>query len=174
MVMKKMINFDSRFDAAGCRAGIPCPCIDAAVAAWAWYEGRTNRVESPTGGPGGNTMDDPASNLLYDAQMPGDNYTYRAYREDWVGTPYYPPSIALTSKGGSTTVYASWNGATEIKTWEVFGGRNARALVPVTSAAKAGFETSILVASAAGPFFQVKALNADGDVIGVSSVMRAW
>ena len=124
--------------------------------------------------PGGNTMDDPASNLLYDAQMPGDNYTYRAYREDWVGTPYYPPSIAVTSKSGSTTVYASWNGATEIKTWEVFGGRNARALVPVTSAAKAGFETSILVASAAGPFFQVKALNADGDVIGVSSVMRAW
>jgi hypothetical protein len=33
MVMKKMINFDSRLDAAGCRVGIPCPCIDAAVAA---------------------------------------------------------------------------------------------------------------------------------------------
>jgi hypothetical protein len=50
MIMKKMINFDSRLDAAACRAGIPCPRIDAAVAAWAWYEGRTNRVEIPTGG----------------------------------------------------------------------------------------------------------------------------
>jgi len=35
IVMKKMINLDSRLDAAGCRAGIPYPCIDAAVAAWA-------------------------------------------------------------------------------------------------------------------------------------------
>ena len=124
--------------------------------------------------PGGNTVDDPAVNLLYAAQMPSNNYTYRAYREDWVGTPYYPPSIAVTSKNGSATVYASWNGATEIKTWEVFGGRTARGLVPVTSVAKSGFETSILVANAAGPFFQVKALNAGGDVIGVSAVMRAW
>jgi len=39
------------------------------------------------------------------------------------------------------------------------------------SAAKSGFETSILVANAAGPFFQVKALNADGDVIGVNTLI---
>jgi len=57
--------------------------------------------------PGGNSECDPASNTLYDAQMPGSNYTYRAYREDWVGTPYYPPSIAAQSNSGQTTVYAS-------------------------------------------------------------------
>jgi hypothetical protein len=40
--------------------------------------------------------------------------------------------------------------------------------------AKSGFETSIPVANAAGPFFQVGALNGGGEVIGVSATMRAW
>jgi Arylsulfotransferase (ASST) len=124
--------------------------------------------------PAGNSVDNPGMNLLYDAQLATNNYSYRTYREDWVGTPYYPPSISVASKSGSTTVYASWNGATEVRTWEVFGGRNARALVPVTSAAKSGFETSIPVASTAGPFFQVRALNSAGEVIGVSATMRVW
>ena len=123
--------------------------------------------------PGGNSECDPASNTLYDAQMPGSNYTYRAYREDWVGTPYYPPSIAAQSNSGQTTVYASWNGATEVRSWEVFSGRNARSLLPVKTTVKSGFETAISVTNG-GPYFQVKALDAHGEVIGVSKVVRAW
>ena len=122
--------------------------------------------------PGGNSECDPASNTLYDAQMPGSNYTYRAYREDWVGTPYYPPSIAAQSNSGQTTVYASWNGATEVRSWEVFSGRNARSLLPVKTTVKSGFETAISVTNG-GPYFQVKALDAHGEVIGVSKVVRA-
>jgi Arylsulfotransferase (ASST) len=123
--------------------------------------------------PGGNSVDDPALNTLYDAQMPGSNYTYRAYREDWVGTPYYPPSIAVQSRTGQTTVYASWNGATEIKSWELLGGSDASNLVPITNMAKSGFETAISVTTT-GPFFQVQALNANGQILGVSRVVRAW
>jgi hypothetical protein len=123
--------------------------------------------------PGGNSSNNPALNTLYAAQMPSNNYTYRAYREDWVGTPYYPPSIAVISRSGQTTVYASWNGATEIKTWALFGGSNSRKLLPLNNVAKSGFETSIPVANG-GPFFQVKALDINGTVIGVSAVMRSW
>jgi hypothetical protein len=122
--------------------------------------------------PGGNSEDDPAMNFLYDAQMPTNNYSYRAYREDWVGMPYYPPSIAVQSMSGLTTVYASWNGATEVASWELFGGRNRYSLVPLTTVPKSGFETSITVANS-GPFFQVKALDAYGNVIGVSAIARA-
>ena len=121
--------------------------------------------------PGGNSECDPASNTLYDAQMPGSNYTYRAYREDWVGMPYYPPSIAVQSSDGQTTVYASWNGATEVKTWEVFGGNFPYILRPLKSAAKSGFETAIPVTNAR--YYQVKALNSFGQVIGVSRFVRA-
>jgi hypothetical protein len=122
--------------------------------------------------PGGNTADDPALNTLYDAEMPGSNYTYRAYREDWVGNPYYPPSIAVQSKNGQTTVYASWNGATEIASWELLASSTNRNLLPITNVTKTGFETAISVTNA-GPYFQVQALGANGQILGVSKVVRA-
>lgn len=120
----------------------------------------------------GNTELNPALNLLYDAQMPGsNNYTYRAYRNNWVGRPFYPPSIGITSTNGQIIVYASWNGSTETAQWRVLAGCSPKRLFPVASAAKSGFETSIQV-SAKGPYFRVKALNADGYVIGKSKVIK--
>ncbi len=119
----------------------------------------------------GNTEANPSLNLLYDAQMPNNNYTYRAYREAWVATPYYPPSIAVRSSNGQTTVYASWNGSTETVAWQVLAGSSPNALSPVASTAKSGFETALLVANN-GPYFQVKALNSSSGVIGVSAVIR--
>lgn len=119
----------------------------------------------------GNTESDPALNLLYDAAMPSTNYSYRAYRNDWVGMPFYPPSIAVRSVSGTMTVYASWNGSTETVSWKVFAGSKAKRLSPVAVAAKSGFETTIPVSSP-GPYFQVKALNASGAIIGESKVFK--
>ena len=91
----------------------------------------------------GNTEADPAMNLLYDAQMPSTNYTYRAYRHNWVGKPFYPPSIGLKSSNGKIVVYASWNGSTETKSWQVFAGAKRNKLSLAGSATKSGFETSV-------------------------------
>jgi hypothetical protein len=106
-------------------------------------------------------------NLLYEATMPGNNYSYRAYRETWVGMPYYPPVIAAVQGRGQTTIYASWNGATEVKTWQIFAVNQAGAF-PVASAPKSGFETAITVPGPGG-YFLAKALDAHGTVIGVSA-----
>lgn len=119
----------------------------------------------------GNTVINPAENLLYDAQMPSTNYTYRAYRHDWVGKPFYPPSIGLLSNEEQITVYASWNGSTETTKWRVLSGCKARKLSQVACAKKRGFETSIPV-KAKGPYFQVQALNAHGQVIGKSKIIK--
>ena len=127
--------------------------------------------------PGGNTDrqsgDEPALQGHDAAHRFGNNnmatnYSYRAYRETWVGTPYYPPVIAAVQGRGQTTIYASWNGATEVKTWQVFAV-NGAGLFPVASAAKSGFETAITVPGPGG-YFQAKALDAHGTVIGVSGV----
>lgn len=118
----------------------------------------------------GNTEADPSLNLLYDAQIPGSNYTYRAYRNTWVGTPYYPPSIAVKASHGKITVYASWNGSTETAAWQVFAGKDPDKLSLIASAAKSGFETAIASANK-GPYFQVKALNSSGKVIGISTIV---
>lgn len=119
----------------------------------------------------GNTMSTPATNLLYDAQMPGDNYTYRAYRDVWVGNPSYPPSLAVQKSSGQNNVYASWNGSTETATWQVFAGTDPTSLSLVGSAPKSGFETVISVTDN-GPYFQVKALDGSNVVLGVSSVVQ--
>ncbi len=118
----------------------------------------------------GNTAATPSLNLLYDVQIPGNNYTYRAYRNTWVATPYYPPSIAVTTNG-QITVYASWNGSTETATWQVFAGSSPNTLALIASSAKSGFETAIVVANN-GPYFQVKALNSSNEVIGASTIVQ--
>jgi Arylsulfotransferase (ASST) len=129
--------------------------------------------------PGGNTVNNPMQNLLYLGTMPpyssAVNYSYRAYRETWVGMPYYPPVITLVPgpARGQTTIYTSWNGATEVKSWQFLAGPNAPGMLPVQTMTKSGFETS-LTTIAPGPFFQTKALDAHGTVIGASQLLRFW
>jgi hypothetical protein len=111
---------------------------------------------------------DSSGNLLLDARMPGSDISYRATREPWVGKPLDPPAGAARADGGRTVVYASWNGATEVKAWRVLGSGGAG--TPTTAVAtvpKAGFETAIPVAHGYRTF-QVQALDTGGRVIGTS------
>lgn len=121
----------------------------------------------------GNTEQTPALNILYSAQMPGSNMSYRSYRQDWISSPYYPPSIAVNKNHSQATVYASWNGATEVSNWQVYVGHYSDSLTLVANAVKNGFETTINVSnvSSGGAFFQVKALNSRGQIIGVSKII---
>jgi hypothetical protein len=64
-------------------------------------------------------------------------------------------------------VYASWNGATEVRAWRVLAGSAGGALATVGTAARSGFETEIPVA-ARYDHFEVQALSASGQVIGAS------
>ena len=97
-----------------------------------------------------------------------DTDTYRAYRFVWHGTPKDRPALAV----GGQTAYASWNGATEIKRWQVLAGPDAQLLRPVKEAAKSGFETPIRLAKSAA-FYAVRALGANGKVLGTSPAVKA-
>jgi hypothetical protein len=119
----------------------------------------------------GNTADNPGVHLLYDAQLPSDNFSYRTYRHQWVGSPDYPPSIAVKSINAQMVVYVSWNGSTKTKAWKVFAGNEKDHLTEVKIAEKTGFETAIS-SNDHGPYFKVEALNADGNVIGVSKTVK--
>lgn len=122
----------------------------------------------------GNTVKDPTMNFLYDMQFPNQNLSYRAFKNKWVGLPFYPPSIAvnLCCKSESAIVYASWNGSTETDAWQVLAGlKQDKLSVIVNRASRTGFETEIDVNSD-GPYFQVKALNSCGQVIGTSRIIH--
>ncbi|QEH31597.1 Arylsulfotransferase (ASST) [Aquisphaera giovannonii] len=109
--------------------------------------------------------------VLADYVLAGQDISYRAYTLPWVGLPLTKPSLAVAVGGGGATVAASWNGSTETASWQVLAGPSRRSLVPVAAASRTGFETTIPAASA-GPFFQVRALDAGGRVLGTSAVLR--
>src|SRR5262249_43042622 len=106
-----------------------------------------------------------------DARRPGSDISYRAAVEPWVGKPLDPPAAAARRVGDKTTVYASWNGATEVKSWRV-KATTGGAPTTIASAAKSGFETGIPVKSGYKTF-QVQALDASGRVIGTSKTVTA-
>lgn len=74
------------------------------------------------------------------------------------------------SSGGLITVYASWNGSTQTTQWQVYAGSKPKKLSLAGMQAKSGFETAIPVTKK-GPYFQVKALNSSGEVIGESKIV---
>jgi EmrB/QacA subfamily drug resistance transporter len=106
---------------------------------------------------------DSSGNMLLDARLPGSDISYRATVEPWVGTPLYPPAGAAHRTGGRTIVYASWNGATQVRSWRVLGDGGTQ----VAAATKSSFETAIPVNQGAKSF-RVQALDEHGRAIGTS------
>ncbi|HVA86560.1 MAG TPA: arylsulfotransferase family protein [Candidatus Saccharimonadales bacterium] len=107
--------------------------------------------------------------VIFDATFPAAVQSYRDYRFPWVGQPVDAPAIAFqAASGGNATVYASWNGATEVAMWEVLSGDSAEGLAAIGSGARTGFETSISV-SGAKSLVAVRAHDRTGKVLGTSA-----
>ncbi|MHB1858663.1 MAG: arylsulfotransferase family protein [Solirubrobacteraceae bacterium] len=118
--------------------------------------------------------------LLFDAHLPPGSSSYRAYRFPWTGTPSTPPGIAVAGpgKGARTsgtgtplTVYASWNGATQVASWRVLGGARKSRLAPVASVPLSGFQTEIVLHTR-DSWIAVQALSASGEALGTSVTVR--
>jgi hypothetical protein len=106
--------------------------------------------------------------LVMDATIPASATAYRDLRATWVGKPRDRPAVAVVPAGQTLTVYASWNGATEIDRWQVLGGSTADALVTVDATARTGFETAIPVGRRY-PLIAVQAIDAGGRILGTSN-----
>src|ERR1700722_1690682 len=106
--------------------------------------------------------------LLLDGVLPGPDLSYRAIQVPaWVGIPLTKPAGAVRQSDSKSVVYASWNGDTQVTSWQVLAGPGAGQLKVVAKKAKAGFETAISVPSGSKSF-EVQALDSKGRVIGTS------
>lgn len=97
--------------------------------------------------------------LLYDVAFASQNSTtqsYRAYRQAWSAQPLTPPSLVVNG----TQAYVSWNGATDVASWEMLGGNSSASTSSIGNAAKTGFET-VLAVPAGTQLFSVAALAAN-------------
>jgi hypothetical protein len=111
--------------------------------------------------------------VLFDLRFGGEGAdSYRAYRAEWTGRPSDDPALAAArAEDGRVTAYASWNGATGVARWQLVAGPDPQRLRLVATLQKAGFETT-LTARTAEPFVRVRALGADGTVLGTSGAVR--
>ena len=97
-------------------------------------------------------------------------YSYRTYRSPWRGHPTSAPAIAVSADTGQrVTVYASWNGATDVARWQLLAGSSKSDLVPVATVAKSGFETAVH-AKTSRRYLAMRALSGSGRVLATSRV----
>jgi len=118
------------------------------------------------------TEHDGEGNLIFDAGFPPEVESYRAFRFPWTGRPQAAPDLAGESESGDrVTLYASWNGATEVASWQVLAGPEEGKLKPVGEAPRMGFETAIAVDTKA-PYVAVRAKDRSGRTLGDPRVIR--
>jgi hypothetical protein len=114
----------------------------------------------------------PSGGIDFDATFPDKEDSYRAYRFRWSGQPVTRPAIATArGRGGTKTIYASWNGATGVTSWQVLAGNEPGELAPVAGPqAASGFET-VLRADTNEEWIAVEARDSAGKVLGTSQAV---
>lgn len=124
------------------------------------------------GGSPGVTEIGPDHTVRYAARFTDGMTSYRSFRAPWVGLPQDTPAVVADPGSDDTTsVYVSWNGATQVTAWRVLAGANPESLSPVVDAPRAGFETRI-DAPGSHEYVKVEALDAQGKIIGVSEPVQ--
>jgi hypothetical protein len=110
--------------------------------------------------------------LIFDASFPPEVESYRAFRFPWKGYPQDDPALAAKrGPDGKVTLYASWNGATEVASWEVLAGSNPDQLEPAGSTPRKGFET-VITLDTKEPYVGVRAKDGSGRVLGTATPVR--
>jgi hypothetical protein len=110
--------------------------------------------------------------LLFDASFPPEVESYRAFRFPWKGEPQTRPAVVVeTGEGDEVHIFISWNGATEVATWQVLAGPGPDKLRSVGSFPRAGFET-VATLRAEGPHFAVMAEDDAGQELATSRIVK--
>lgn len=120
----------------------------------------------------------PGGELVYEASFLSHRFAnYRTYKGEFVARPQTKPDIkafaTVNSRGiQTTTIYVSWNGATEVAEWRFFAGsssQNKDGPLQLGTASKTGFETSFVV-TAYHPIVFVEAVDIYGTRLGRSEL----
>jgi hypothetical protein len=104
---------------------------------------------------------DRSGEIVFDARLPQGGQSYRAFRFPWIGRPAERPAAVVRGR----TLYASWNGATEVASWQL--RENGRV---TATAQRTGFETPLALSSHGTA--DAVALDAAGAALRASPTVR--
>ena len=149
---------------------------------FAWGMGNAQRL------PNGNTMIGwgtavptltevtPDGRKAFELTMDSTHQSYRAFRFTWEGRPSWPPTLVAVRQGSMTRLVTSWNGATEVASYRVYGGVTSNAVTSaIRTMPKTGFETSVDVTAQLDDFcfFRVLPIDRQGRSMTYSNVAAA-
>jgi hypothetical protein len=107
----------------------------------------------------------PAGEKVFELSTAKPAATYRAFRYPWVGHPTWPPVLIARPSGPlKINLYFSWNGATEIASYRLYGDTNPVPTTLLAEVPRDGFETTFTY-EAPGPgvyYFRVMPVDKEG------------
>lgn len=152
-----------------------------------------DRLLSGAGLPTFTELDRSGQTVL-EGRLPKGDTSLGVYRYRWTAQPAQPPAVAATTQSNpirpeckagegvacpliaalarETTVYMSWNGATDVALWRVLAGPDQAHLAPVARVKRSGFETNVTVPGSQA-LVQAQALDASGKVLASSAVVKS-
>jgi hypothetical protein len=114
--------------------------------------------------------------LLLDGRFPLGAASYRTFLFDWTGDPPLEElrlEVRPAAGTGHFDAWVSWNGATEVASWQLRAGTASGALTTVATKAKRGFETTLHATREGATTFEVAALDRSGRTLAVGGRVHA-
>ena len=101
--------------------------------------------------------------------------SYRAFRFPWEGFPSWPPTLVTRSETPTTTLFYSWNGATNVAYYRIYGGKTLAPDTLIASQLKGGFENSYDITGLLEEmcYFRVMPVDTEGVITQYSNVVLA-
>ncbi len=90
--------------------------------------------------------------------------SYRAFRFPWTGHPTWPPALVLQPSAPGIKLTFSWNGATDVASYRIYGGNTSPPTQLLEEQPKSEFETSVQLngARAVCGFYKVVPIDTSG------------
>jgi hypothetical protein len=115
----------------------------------------------------------PDNSVVFDLSFDQPYVSYRAFLAPWQGSPTTDPDLSYKADGNGIILGYSWNGATDVASYRLFGGDQPLTLKTLDQQANTDFEmqthlTSLPVGEC---YFQVAALDKSGNELGRSKVV---
>ncbi len=115
----------------------------------------------------------PENNTLFEFTFDQPYVSYRAFVYPWHATPDSLPDLDYRANADGLTLGYSWNGATDVASYQVYGGSSTQSLNLIDQPLKKDFETQTYLAYPPQNecYFQVAALDSSGHELARSKII---
>jgi len=116
---------------------------------------------------------DSTGKTIFEMDFDQPYVSYRAFMGPWQGVPDSDPTLAFKADSIGILLGYSWNGATNVASYRVFGGSQPLSLKTIDQETAADFETQTQLTGipTSECYFQVAALDGSGNELGRSKVV---